>query len=392
MNPRGEGHPNNPHLPPAVLLAGPTAAGKTDLAFALSERFPLELVSVDSAQVFIDMNVGTAKPDAATLIRYPHHLIDLIPPDQTYSAGRFLTDVQTVMAEITARGKVPLLVGGTMLYYKVLLEGIADLPPADPVLRQAIEAQAAERGWPALHAELAALDPAGAAGIDPHHSHRIQRALELVRLTGRPLAELFAEPASRPAPAYDLLNLALYPADRAGLHERIAERFRQMLAAGLVDEVRTLRDNYSLHPELPSMRCVGYRQAWEFIDGTIDQQQLLDQGIAATRQLAKRQLTWLRSLPFARFDPAAPDLADQLLRQLDAHLTGRQPERPCPERDALRLSHESDSRRSPDERDSLRSQKNPANATLAADAKAGGPASGPASGRTSDPTAHSAAR
>ena len=308
-------------LPPAVLLAGPTATGKTALAFALADRFPLELVSVDSAQVFIDMNIGTAKPDAATLTAYPHHLINLITPEQRYSAGQFLSDVRRVMAQITARGKVPLLVGGTMLYFKVLLEGIAELPQADPALRQAIEDDAATRGWPALHAELAALDPAGAARIDPHHSQRIQRALELVRLTGRPLADLFAEAASPAAPPYDILPLALFPDDRTGLHHRIEQRFHQMLAAGLVDEVAALRARYLLTPNLPSMRCVGYRQAWEFIDGTLSRTQLAAQGVAATRQLAKRQLTWLRSLPFTRLAPEAADLTDTTCRLVDTHLS-----------------------------------------------------------------------
>jgi tRNA dimethylallyltransferase len=306
-------------LPPAVLLAGPTASGKTALACELFARFPLELVSVDSAQVFIDMNLGTAKPDPATLARYPHHLIDLITPEQAYSAGRFLADARRVMAEITARGKVPLLVGGTMLYYKVLLEGISELPPADPVVRQAIEDEAARRGWPALHADLAALDPVGAARINPQHSQRIQRALELVRSTGRPLDALFAE-AGHAAPAYRTLKLALYPEDRALLHRRIDQRFGQMLDAGLVDEVAHLRTKYALHPGLPAMRCVGYRQSWDFLDGTISRAQLLAQGQAATRQLAKRQITWLRSLPFSRLDPESPDCTGTACQWLAVHL------------------------------------------------------------------------
>jgi len=319
--------PLNSLAPPAVLLAGPTASGKTALAFELCDRFPFELVSVDSAQVFIDMNIGTAKPDAATLQRYPHHLIDLITPEQAYSAGQFLDDAVRVMNEITARGKVPLLVGGTMLYFKVLLEGIADLPKADPALRQAIEDEAALKGWPALHAELAALDPAGAVAINPNHSQRIQRALELVRLTGRPLAELHADAHHDSAadsvtrrPAHHLLSLALYPDDRAALHQRIAERFQQMLDQGLVNEVAALRKKYTLTPTLTAMRCVGYRQSWDYLDGRISHPQLLDQGIAATRQLAKRQLTWLRSLPFARLDPALPSLLDSACRSVDAHL------------------------------------------------------------------------
>jgi tRNA dimethylallyltransferase len=307
-------------LPPAILLAGPTASGKTALAFELIDRLAdahrFEIVSVDSAQVFVDMNVGTAKPDRATLARYPHHLIDLVPPDAAYSAGQFIADAQRVMAGITARGNIPLLVGGTMLYFKVLREGLANLPKADAGLRRAIEDEAAERGWPALHAELARLDPAGAAGIDRNHSQRIQRALELVRLTGRPLAALYAEQTA--GPAYRYLSLALFPNDRAALHARIAARFDAMLGAGLVDELRELRRKYALHPDLPSMRCVGYRQAWDLLEGSLTPAALREQGIAATRQLAKRQLTWLRSLPFEPLDPLAPQsaaTAEQLLRR-----------------------------------------------------------------------------
>ena len=308
--------------PPALLLAGPTASGKTALAFALADRFPVELVSVDSAQVFIDMNIGTAKPDAATLARYPHHLIDLLSPEQAYSAGQFLSDVQEVMADITARGKIPLLVGGTMLYFKVLLEGIAELPKADPALRQAIEEDAAARGWPALHAELAALDPVGAARIDPHHSHRIQRALELVRSTGQTLDALFAE-LPPPVPAYDYLKLALFPEHRAALHARIADRFCLMLDQGLIEETAALRSKYTLTPQLPAMRCVGYRQAWSFIDGTLTRTELMDQGIAATRQLAKRQMTWLRSLPFTPLDPDSSVMQSQACTLVERHLQNK---------------------------------------------------------------------
>jgi tRNA dimethylallyltransferase len=312
-------------LPPAILLAGPTASGKTALALELVDAFagrcPLELVSVDSAQVFIDMDVGTAKPDRATLARYPHHLIDLVPPDAAYSAGQFLTDARRVMAEITARGHVPLLVGGTMLYFKLLREGLADLPQADPALRRAIEDDAAARGWPALHADLARLDPVAAARIEPNHSQRIQRALEIVRLTGRPLDALFAAQSAEMAPpAYRYLNLALFPDDRAELHRRIEQRFDAMLAAGLVDELRALRHKYALHPNLPSMRCVGYRQAWDLLEGTLTPAALREQGIAATRQLAKRQMTWLRSLPFERLDPQAPQLHATAVRALQEFL------------------------------------------------------------------------
>jgi len=243
-------------LPPAVLLMGPTASGKTALALELARRFPLELVSVDSAQVFRDMNIGTAKPDAATLAAVPHHLIDLISPQEAYSAARFQRDALAVMGAITGRGKVPLLVGGTMLYFKALLEGLADLPAADLALRRELDCQASERGWPALHAELAAVDPLTAARLQAGDGQRIQRALEVFRLTGQPLSALLAS-AHGQRPPYSMLSIGLLPADRGELHRRIAERFDAMLAAGLVAEVRRLRHKYVLHAQMPSMRCVG---------------------------------------------------------------------------------------------------------------------------------------
>ncbi|MDK9724576.1 MAG: tRNA (adenosine(37)-N6)-dimethylallyltransferase MiaA [Sterolibacteriaceae bacterium MAG5] len=273
---------------------GPTASGKTALAMALADRFPVELVSVDSAQVFRDMDIGTAKPDRATLAQYPHHLIDLISPEERYSAARFRDDALRVMAEITARGKVPLLVGGTMLYFKALREGLADLPQADAALRAEIEAEAVRHGWPVLHAELARLDPATAQRLAPNDSQRIQRAVEVLRLTGQTLGEFFARQAGASVP-YRLLSIALLPSDRSVLHERIARRFDEMLAAGLVAEVESLRIRYNLAPELPSMRCVGYRQVWEMLAGRIPQAELRNRGVFATRQFAKRQLTWLKS-------------------------------------------------------------------------------------------------
>lgn len=282
-------------LPPAIALIGPTASGKTDLALALAERFPVEIVSLDSAQVFIGMDIGTAKPDRETLARFPHHLIDLITPEERYSAAQFRADALRVMAEITARGKVPLLVGGTMLYFKALVEGLADLPPADPALRAAIDAEAAARGWPALHAELAKGDPVTAARLAPTDAQRIQRALEVLRLTGKPLGD-FWQGQAREALPYRLLTLALAAPERQLLHERIAQRFRAMLAAGLVAEVEGLREKYRLTAELPSMRCVGYRQVWEMLEGQLPMAELTDRGIFATRQFAKRQLTWLRAL------------------------------------------------------------------------------------------------
>ncbi len=293
---------------------GPTASGKTAVVFELADRLPVEIVSVDSAQVFIDMDVGTAKPDRATLAKYPHHLIDLITPEESYSAARFRADALRVMGEITARGKVPLLAGGTMLYFKALREGLSDLPQADPELRRAIDAEAQARGWSALHAELAALDPAAAARLKPTDAQRIQRALEVVRLTGAPLAESLARKPEG-APPFRLIQLALLPADRAVLHERIARRFDAMLDAGLIEEVRGLRRKYRLDACLPSMRCVGYRQVWEFLEGNCDRAALREKGIAATRQLAKRQLTWLRGWQDVEtFDCLAADLVAQVAR------------------------------------------------------------------------------
>jgi tRNA dimethylallyltransferase len=299
---------------------GPTASGKTAVSLELTLRFPLEIVSVDSAQVFRDMDIGTAKPDRATLERFPHHLIDLVTPEESYSAARFRADALRVMAEITARGKIPLLAGGTMLYFKALREGLSDLPQADADLRRAIEVEARERGWPALHAELARLDPTAAARLKPTDAQRIQRALEVVRLTGAPLAESLARRTDA-APPYRLVQFALLPSDRAALHRRIAQRFDAMLEAGLIDEVRALRRKYRLEAGLPSMRCVGYRQVWEHLEGGCDRADLREKGIAATRQLAKRQLTWLRSWPGAEaFDCLADDLVARAARAVEQAL------------------------------------------------------------------------
>ncbi len=281
--------------PPALALIGPTASGKTDLAFEIAKCFPVEIVSLDSAQVFIGMDIGTAKPDRDTLARFPHHLIDLITPEERYSAAQFRADALRAMAGIAARGRVPLLVGGTMLYFKTLVEGLADLPPADPALRAAIDAEAAARGWPALHAALAQGDPVTAARLAPTDAQRIQRALEVLRLTGKPLGD-FWQDQPRAALPYRLLTIALAAPERKILHERIAERFRAMLAAGLVGEVEGLREKYRLNADLPSMRCVGYRQVWEMLAGRLPAAELAERGICATRQFAKRQLTWLRAL------------------------------------------------------------------------------------------------
>ncbi len=296
------------NLPKAILLMGPTASGKTGAAMELARRFPVELISVDSAQVFRDMNIGTAKPDAATLKEFPHHLIDLISPEEAYSAARFRNDALAAMAEINARGKIPLLVGGTMLYFKALLEGLAELPQACPKTRMDIDSQAGAQGWPAVHAELAKVDPQTAARLHPTDSQRVQRALEVFRLTGRPMSALLAVGQDQTLP-YDFLSIGLLPSDRSVLHARIAERFDAMLKAGLEDELSTLRTKYRLNADLPSMRCVGYRQVWDVQDGLAPRAEMRDRGIYATRQLAKRQITWLsNTLKPETFDCLAPDL------------------------------------------------------------------------------------
>jgi tRNA dimethylallyltransferase len=311
---------NSSRLPPAILIMGPTASGKTAAAMALADRFPVELISVDSAQVFRDMDVGTAKPDKASLARYPHRLIDLISPEESYSAAHFRRDALAAMAESTAAGKVPVLVGGTMMYFRALLHGLAELPQADATLRAEIDAEAAAEGWPAIHAKLAELDPVTAARLHPTDSQRLQRALEVCRLTGRPMSALLAE-SEKARPPYDFLSIGLLPSDRAVLHQRIAQRFDAMLLAGLDDEVRQLRRKYTLSLDLPSMRCVGYRQAWEAQDGIIPAKELRDRGIFATRQLAKRQITWLtNSFEAEHFDCLDPALAQRVAERSTAFL------------------------------------------------------------------------
>jgi tRNA dimethylallyltransferase len=291
-------------MTPAVLLMGPTAAGKSALALALAHRLDGEIVSADSAQVYRGMDIGTAKPDAATQASVRHHLIDVIDPDEAYSAARFRRDALQAIAAIRARGRVPVVAGGTMLYFKGLREGLSDLPQAEPSVRAGLDARAARHGWPALHAELARIDAATAARLAPHDAQRIQRALEVHALTGRPLSAL--QGAREPTDLGPALVVALVPADRSALHAAIARRFDAMLAAGLVDEVRGLRERFRLDAHLPSMRCVGYRQSLEYLDGRIDTVTLRERGIAATRQLAKRQLTWLRAMDgVRRYDASA---------------------------------------------------------------------------------------
>ncbi|MBN8945652.1 MAG: tRNA (adenosine(37)-N6)-dimethylallyltransferase MiaA [Rhodanobacter sp.] len=298
--------------PLAIFLMGPTASGKTALACALSERFPLDLVSVDSALVYRGMDIGTAKPDPATLARHPHALVDIRDPGQPYSAADFRADALPVMQRISAQGRVPLLVGGTGLYFRALQQGLSDLPEADPVTRARLAAEAQQLGWPALHARLAALDPAAAGRIGCNDVQRLQRALEVIELTGRPLSELQRGGTAARFP-WRVLKLALLPTDRRVLHERIARRFDTMLAEGFLDEVRALRARGDLHADLPAIRAVGYRQAWEHLDGQTDAATFRDRAIYATRQLAKRQITWLRSDTGIRIvEPDRPDLGERV--------------------------------------------------------------------------------
>ena len=307
----------------AVFLLGPTASGKTSVALALAERLPVEIVSVDSAQVYRGMDIGTAKPDRETLARVPHHLVDIVDPVDAYSAGRFRADAARAIAAIQARGRLPVVAGGTMLYYRALTGGLAELPPAQPAIRAEIERRAAREGWPALHAELARLDAASARRIEPTDAQRIQRALEVYRHTGRPLSEHHGE-AGAAARAYDAITISLEPSDRAALHARIAERFRAMLAAGLVAELEGLRARYALQARMPAMRAVGYRQAWDTLEGTAGVDTLEARGIAATRQLAKRQLTWLRAMRgVERFDALRPDLAAAVRARVERFLDTR---------------------------------------------------------------------
>ncbi|GAB1846602.1 tRNA (adenosine(37)-N6)-dimethylallyltransferase MiaA [Achromobacter xylosoxidans] len=285
--------------PPLVIcLAGPTAAGKSASTLALAERWPLEIVNVDSATIYRGMDIGTAKPSPAEQAQVPQHLLDIRDPAQSYSAAEFRADALRLIDEIRARGRIPLLAGGTMMYYKALRDGLDDLPQADPALRAELEARAARDGWPALHAELARLDPVTAARLAPNDSQRIQRALEICQLSGQPMSALLGR--QRAAAGDDdnrYLTISLEPSERAALHARIEQRFDAMLASGLLEEVRGLHARADLHPGLPSVRCVGYRQMWAHLDGEISLEEAREQGIAATRQLAKRQITWLRAQP-----------------------------------------------------------------------------------------------
>jgi tRNA dimethylallyltransferase len=310
---------------PIACLLGPTASGKTAAALALAARRPVEIISVDSALVYREMDIGTAKPTVEEQARVRHHLIDIVDPADAYSAAEFRTDTLRLVSEISTRGRVPLLVGGTMLYYKALTQGLSDLPSADPEIRAALDADGLRDGWPALHARLAAVDAATAARLAPNDSQRIQRALEVFMLTGQPMSALLAAPARTDDAAlpWRFVPVALEPSDRGVLHARIAARFDAMLAAGFVEEVERLRARGDLRAGLPSMRCVGYRQVWEYLDGDVDFSTMRDKGIFATRQLCKRQLTWLRSMPErVVVDCCAGDATELALRAVEEVIGG----------------------------------------------------------------------
>ncbi|WP_165855468.1 tRNA (adenosine(37)-N6)-dimethylallyltransferase MiaA [Marinobacter sp. JSM 1782161] len=331
--------PTDPSLPPAIFLMGPTAAGKTDLALALCQVLPCEIISVDSAMIYRGMDIGTAKPSTEELAQAPHRLIDICDPADTYSAADFRTDALREMDEITARGRIPLLVGGTMMYFKALLHGMSDLPSADPALRRQLEARAESEGWAALHEELRQKDPVAAEAIHPNNRQRVLRALEVVLLTGQPISAAWAadrgtsgdvdypyltrwQADDSGALPYNVIQLSIAPGNRSVLHERIRLRFGKMLDMGFADEVRALRRRPDLHPGLPSIRCVGYRQAWAWLDGEVDYDTFVEKGVAATRQLAKRQLTWLRKWPdVAWIDSGASGSLKRALKILESRTT-----------------------------------------------------------------------
>lgn len=301
-------------LPPAIFLMGPTASGKTDLAIALTEALPCEIISVDSALIYKGMDIGSAKPEPELLEKAPHKLVDILDPAEAYSAADFRNDALRLMADITGRGKIPLLVGGTMMYFKVLRDGMATLPPADEKVRQKLLQQAEEQGWEALHQRLVEVDPEASLRIKPMDTQRLQRALEVYELTGKPLSEWHREQEDSRLP-YRVINLAVSPKERSVLHERIALRFKLMLDAGFMDEARQLFERGDLDISMPSVRCVGYRQAWSYLSGEYSYEEMVKRGIIATRQLAKRQLTWLRSWPEVHWlDTLSKNLPDDALK------------------------------------------------------------------------------
>lgn len=300
---------------PILCLAGPTAAGKSASTLALAARWPIEIINVDSATIYRGMDIGTAKPTPTEQAQVPQHLLDIRDPAESYSAAEFCTDATRLIDQICARGRIPLLCGGTMMYYKALREGLNDLPQANPALRAELEADARQLGWPTLHARLADIDPVTAARLAPNDSQRIQRALEIWHLSGQPMSVLLQQQKSQNATAsYDFITLSLEPSDRLALHRRIALRYQLMLEQGLMNEVERLYARGDLHPGLPSVRCVGYRQLWDYLEGKTGKAQAIEQAIAATRQLAKRQLTWLRAQPDRQVvDCLAADAVDQVL-------------------------------------------------------------------------------
>ena len=319
----------HPASPAVICLMGPTAAGKTDLALHLADHLPCELISVDSALVYRGMDIGTAKPDAETLRRYPHHLVDILDPAEAYSAARFRVDARRLIDDVLQRGRIPLLVGGTMLYYKALLDGLAKMPPADPAVRASIEALAREQGWPAVHAELAKVDPVAAARIHPTDPQRLQRAWEVFLVSGVTLTEWHRRQALENAEssttaagnlAYTTHYVAVAPRERHVLHERIALRFSQMIEQGFIAEVEALYARGDLDVSMPSVRAVGYRQAWDHLEGKLSRDEMIERGVIATRQLAKRQFTWLRGWreEIAWFDSLDPKRADRLLKHIES--------------------------------------------------------------------------
>jgi|TARA_Y100000310_G_scaffold320253_1_gene376505 tRNA dimethylallyltransferase len=308
------------NLPAVVFLMGPTASGKTDIAVELARRFPFEIISVDSTQVYRGMDIGTAKPDARSLQQIPQHLVNIREPDAPYSAADFRSDALPLMADIVARKRIPLLVGGTMMYFKALREGLADLPSADPKVRKRIARLAAEKGWQAVHRKLQEVDPASASRIHHNDPQRLQRALEVYEVSGRTLTEHRQEQVASTLLPYRLCQIAILPAQRSALFHRIEERYLQMLADGLVEEVTELYERGSLSSDLPSMKAVGYRQIWQYLDGQLTYQQMVAQGMTATRQLAKRQLTWLRSWPDLHgVSSDCDNLIDEVLKILRIH-------------------------------------------------------------------------
>lgn len=302
---------------PVICLAGPTAAGKSATTLALAQRWPIEIVIVDSATIYRGMDIGTAKPSAAEQAIAPHHLLDIRDPAESYSAAEFQQDAAALIQAITARGNIPLLCGGTMLYYKALREGLNELPAADPVIRAQIDGEAQESGWPELHRQLAGFDPATAARLAPNDSQRLQRAIEIYRVSGRPMSSWLADARPKQDNSLEFITVSLEPSDRLALHARIAQRYQAMMEQGLLQEVQALHQRPDLHTGLPSVRCVGYRQLWDYLDGKQDKRQAIEQAIAATRQLAKRQLTWLRSQPDRHIiDCLAPDAARQAVDKI----------------------------------------------------------------------------